>query len=26
MNQYVDFGGTIEGYSWWEVIGTGFIQ
>ena len=26
MNQYIDFGGTIEGYSWWEVIGTGFIQ
>ena len=25
-NQYTDFGGTIEGYSWWEVIGTGFIQ
>lgn len=26
MNQYVDFGGTVEGYSWWEVIGTGIIQ
>jgi len=26
MNQYPEFGGTIEGYSWWEVIGTGFIQ
>lgn len=26
MNQYQEFGGTIEGYSWWEVIGTGFIQ
>lgn len=25
-NQYSEFGGTIEGYSWWEVIGTGFIQ
>ncbi len=25
-NQYEDFGGTIEGYSWWEVIGTGYIQ
>lgn len=25
-NQYQDFSGTIEGYSWWEVIGTGFIQ
>ena len=25
-NQYEEFGGTIEGYSWWEVIGTGFIQ
>ena len=25
-NQYSDFGGVIEGYSWWEVIGTGFIQ
>ena len=25
-NQYEDFEGTIEGYSWWEVIGTGFIQ
>lgn len=24
--QYSDFGGTIEGYSWWEVIGTGYIQ
>jgi len=26
MKQYQEFGGTIEGYSWWEVIGTGFIQ
>lgn len=26
INQYADFGGVIEGYSWWEVIGTGFIQ
>ena len=26
MNQYVDFAGTIESYSWWEVIGTGFRQ
>ena len=26
LNQYTDFTGTIEGYSWWEVIGTGFIQ
>jgi len=25
-NQYVDFDGTIEGYSWWEVIGTGYIE
>lgn len=25
-NAYEDFEGTIEGYSWWEVIGTGFIQ
>jgi hypothetical protein len=25
-NQYTDFGGTIEGYSWWEVIGTGYIE
>ena len=25
-NQYQDFEGTIEGYSWWEVIGTGYIQ
>ena len=25
-NTYQDFGGIIEGYSWWEVIGTGFIQ
>lgn len=24
--QYPEFGGIIEGYSWWEVIGTGFIQ
>ena len=26
LDQYIDFGGTIESYSWWEVIGTGFIQ
>ncbi len=26
MNQSMDFGGTIEGYSWWEVIGTGYIE
>jgi len=26
MKQYQEFGGTIEGYSWWEVIGTGYIQ
>lgn len=26
INQYENFGGTIEGYSWWEVIGTGYIQ
>ena len=26
MKQYPDFNGTIEGYSWWEVIGTGYIQ
>jgi hypothetical protein len=25
-NQYPDFGGVIEGYSWWEVIGTGYIE
>ena len=25
-NQYTDFGGSIEGYSWWEVIGTGYIE
>ena len=25
-NQYTDFNGTIEGYSWWEVIGTGYIE
>jgi len=25
-NTYPDFGGIIEGYSWWEVIGTGYIQ
>lgn len=25
-NQYEEFGGVIEGYSWWEVIGTGYIQ
>ena len=24
--QYIDFGGIIEGYSWWEVIGTGYIE
>jgi len=24
--EYADFGGTIESYSWWEVIGTGYIQ
>jgi len=24
--EYEDFYGTIEGYSWWEVIGTGYIQ
>ena len=24
--EYEDFGGTIESYSWWEVIGTGYIQ
>jgi hypothetical protein len=24
--QYSQFNGTIEGYSWWEVIGTGYIQ
>ena len=24
--QYPDFGGIIEGYSWWEVIGTGYIE
>jgi hypothetical protein len=22
----IDFGGTVESYSWWEVIGTGYIQ
>ena len=25
-NQYTDFGGIVEGYSWWEVIGTGYIE
>ena len=24
--EFPDFNGTIESYSWWEVIGTGFIQ
>lgn len=24
--EYEEFGGTIESYSWWEVIGTGYIQ
>ncbi len=24
--EYEDFEGTIESYSWWEVIGTGYIQ
>lgn len=24
--EYESFSGTIESYSWWEVIGTGFIQ
>mgnify|MGYP003137349505 CR=1 FL=1 len=25
-NEYLDFSGTIQGYSWWEVIGTGYIE
>ncbi len=24
--EYEEFGGIIESYSWWEVIGTGYIQ
>jgi len=24
--EFSDFSGTIESYSWWEVIGTGYIQ
>ncbi len=24
--QYSGFGGVLEGYSWWEVIGTGYIE
>ena len=25
-NAYDDFEGVVEGYSWWEVIGTGYIE